>query len=323
MARNLPPITAVLTRLVPKSARLLVCVSGGRDSVVLLHALSTIQRLCNIHIEVAHIDHGLRSCSAEDASFVEALANTDPPLQFHLARLGAKPAGENTESWARSERYRTFEQIREQQGLDWILTAHNANDVAETLLMRLLANKETSSIDAVDLRRRCLRPLLSVPREQIEQYITEHGISYREDPTNRDTAYTRNRVRHVLLPLLEAEFDPSIVRSLSERAGALAADDDLLGVMATNEANRIGALSERDLAWSNGVRVALLALHEALRWRVVEQMLLPLISFPVGRRKAQPVVRLFLGEERRVDLGLGWNIVSDRTGITLSRVVTR
>ncbi len=322
MARNLPPITAVLTRLIPAGARVLVCVSGGRDSVVLLHALRAVQKQSNLYLEVAHVDHGLRRCSGEDAAFVEALAASEPVARLHLARLGARPDGENIESWARRERYRVFEQIRLQSELEWILTAHNANDVAETLLMRLLANKETSSIEAIDLRRRCLRPFLSVPRAQIDQYVKDEGISFREDPTNTDTSYTRNKIRHVLLPILEAQFDRSVIRSLADRAGALAEDDQFFGVVAAREAHGIGAFSERNLAWCNAVREALLGLHEALRWRVVEHLLLPHLGFPIGRRKAQPVIRFFLGQEKRVELGLGWNIVSDGEGFTLSRVAT-
>ncbi len=104
----------------------------------MLHALTRVQRLKSLHLEVAHVDHGLRAESADDARFVQARC-AELGVLFHVDRLGPKPETENMEAWARRERYGFFRRVMRERDLHHLLTAHNAHDVAETLLMRLIS----------------------------------------------------------------------------------------------------------------------------------------------------------------------------------------
>ena len=128
------------TGLLPKHSRILVALSGGMDSVVLMHLLDTLSSDQNWHIEVAHYHHGIRGEEAdEDAAFSEKLAK-ESGLNFHIEKLPPMPdsSSENWEAFARRHRYEFLEKCRETAGLDWIVTAHHTDDQAETILMKIL-----------------------------------------------------------------------------------------------------------------------------------------------------------------------------------------
>ena len=319
MARRRSSITTTLKQRIPKRGRLLIGVSGGIDSCVLLDALIRVRALLEIELHVCHIDHGLRSSSKNDAEFVRArCAHYKVPC--YVIGLGKLPARTNMEAWAREERYRAFKRVIVEHQLDWVLTAHTANDVAETLIMRLLANKELNSIDLQDNQRRCLRPLLDISRQQVEEYAERHKVPWTEDPTNSDTTLLRNRVRHTLIPALARDFDPSVVWSLSERAQALALDCEALQGVAEGLASTIGAIRDGDLAWLERCTVFLRQQPHALQWRTVQVLLTPLLGFSVGERVAVVGLSLLLGEQLSVELGGGCTISRDRTGLKSSRL---
>ena len=201
--------------------------------------------------------------------------------------------------------------------LDWVVTAHTANDVAETLLIRLLANKELNSIERKDQRRRCLRPLLDVSRDQIEEYARRYRVECIEDPTNADTALLRNRVRHTLLPRLERDFDPSVVWTLSERAQALASDCQALEVLALGVVSEVGGLQEGDPGWLSRCSTALGSLPFGLQWRVVQALLEPLMGFEVGEKSAEAALQVLLKEQPSCQLRADLTLRHDRFGLHL------
>jgi len=289
----------------------LVAFSGGRDSAVLLHALLGVQRLLKLHIEVCHVDHGLRPCSVDDARFVSELcAGLGVPC--HVRVLEKRPGRENIEAWARRERYAAFSSVLIAQSLEYVLTAHTANDVAETLLMRLIANKEVTSIAERDQQRRVLRPLLGIDRKQIDEYVAAHQVPYVEDPTNEDTGFVRNRVRHELLPLLGERFDPSIVWILADEARSLALDSEALRGFAAEVATRLGELREADASWLTRCQDELARMPEAVRWRVVQILFAPRLGFAVGEAKAMAILSVLCGSDVSLDLGQG--AVLERSG---------
>ncbi len=304
MARRRPSILTQVKEAVPEHSRVLVAVSGGRDSCVLLHALTRVKRLLKLYIEVCHIDHGLRPESGQDADFVCSLA-AQMGVPCHVVVLGRKPARANMEAWARSERYRVFGRVMSECDLSVLATAHNANDVAETLLMRLMANKELNSIERFDPRRRLVRPLLGVTRAQIDEYVDRSGVQFVEDPSNADVALVRNRIRHKLVPLLTNEFDPSMVWILSERAASLDRDCEALQHLATQEATELGALELKNRDWLARAQLRLQALPEGLAWRVAERLIEPWFGYPIGERRSVVLLGLLRGESVRVQLERG------------------
>ena len=304
MARRRQSILTTLKHRIPKGERILVALSGGKDSSALLHGLLKVRRLLDLHIEACHVDHGLRKESGEDAAFV---ANECEKLGVicHVAKLGKRPAQSNMEAWARQERYRVFREVMERESLTLLVTAHNANDVAETLLMRLFANKELTTIEESDQRRRCLRPFLGVSREQIEEFVAEHRIPFVEDPSNRDTTMVRNRIRRRVLPLLEKEFDPSMVWILAERAQTLASDCEALHYVADGSADRIGAVAFNNKVWLERCRKELSTLPYAIKWRVVQLLFTPIFGHTLGEARARALLGVLEGVSTALDLGGG------------------
>jgi tRNA(Ile)-lysidine synthase len=320
VSKRRPSIVTQLQRSLPVGARVLVAVSGGRDSAVLLDALHRVRRLLQLHLEVCHIDHRLRAGSAKDALFVQR-QSLKYGIVCHVVRLGPRPPGSNMEAWARAERYATFARLIEKQRLTFVVTAHNANDVAETLLIRLLANKEANSIDKLDPSRGCLRPLLGVTRAQIDQYAQEHEVEFIDDPSNTDTRLVRNRIRHKLLPMLQHEFDPAIVWSLAQRATSLDADCDALQSLADSEVRALGELQLQNRAWLKRVCARLSGLPGALQWRVVERIFEPLVGFALGERRSVAALVLFSGECPQVQLTHGVLVRRGSSGLEVVHTV--
>lgn len=314
MARRRPSIATALKESLPQDSGILVALSGGKDSSVMLHAALGVARLRNLRVEACHVDHGFRANSAEDAGFVAGMCK-GLSVECHVVRLGAKPPQANLEAWGREHRYRVLREVREERKLDWIATAHTANDVAETLLIRLLANKELGSIERRDESRRVLRPLLDISREQIDEYATQHSVAFQEDPTNADTTLVRNRVRHTLIPQLERDFDPSMVWILSERAQALAADSEALKLVAENVARELGGVQEGEPAWLERCAATLAAQPEALRWRVAEALARPLVGFSLGENRSKSLVGFLTGRCSALQLTAEITLEQDRFGI--------
>jgi tRNA(Ile)-lysidine synthase len=217
--------------------RLCAAVSGGADSVALLltlHAANNVPRgTLGIGLSAAHVHHGLRGPEADaDLAFVEALcARLDIPLHIHHASVPdrVRDTGESTEEAARNLRYAFFNSLLASGEADSILTAHTLDDQAETVLLKLLRGAWTDGLGAIhpiviSKTGKILRPLLSVRRAEIEAFLKQENQPWREDATNAETIYTRNRVRHQLLPLLR-EFNPGIDRALAN-VSELARDDE-------------------------------------------------------------------------------------------------
>jgi tRNA(Ile)-lysidine synthetase-like protein len=311
VARRRISITTALKQRLPEGGGLLLAVSGGKDSSVLLHATLKVQRLLKLRVEVCHVDHGLRPESGDDAAFVAEQCRLKG-IECHVVRLGARPKKVNLEAWAREERYRAFRSVMRERDLRHLVTAHTANDVAETLLIRLFANKELTSIEESDERRGCLRPLLGISREQIDRYAEENGIPFVDDASNNDTTIVRNRVRRRVIPLLEREFDPSIVWSLSERAQAIASDCEALSYLARGVADRIGQVAFDDQEWLEGCLRQLSPQPYAVQWRVAQLLFTPLFGFSVGESRARALLDGLRGEVEGLDCGIHGEIRSRR-----------
>ncbi len=195
----------LLSNVRANGTRLLVAVSGGLDSVVLLHLLAGLASKLQLELSVAHIDHGLRTASARDAEFVARLAD-QLGLPFLLATLGARPRGENLEAWAREERYTAVERLRRQSESQLIVTAHHRDDLVETLLFRAMSNRLTTSLatmEGYDAERKLLRPLLAMGRAELLAYAEINGLTWVEDESNADLARSRNLLRHQIIPQLQ------------------------------------------------------------------------------------------------------------------------
>jgi len=227
MPKNPGPGPIALNRaLLRPGMRVAVAVSGGADSVALLRALIEAAPEIGLVLSVAHLHHGIRGADADaDADFVAALA-ADHGLAFHRRDVDAPAAArenrETLEEAARNLRYGWFDELLASGLADAVATAHTLDDQAETVLHKLLRGAWTEGLSGIHpaLARPTgvvIRPILGIRRAEIEAWLSSIGQSWREDLTNADTVYTRNRLRHGLLPALAA-YNPRIYGHLADLA---------------------------------------------------------------------------------------------------------
>jgi tRNA(Ile)-lysidine synthase len=233
---------ALDTLVLPPDTTLVSALSGGADSVALLSALRDEALPRGIAVVAAHLDHGLRPGSADDAAFCQALcAAWDLPFRTATADVAARARrdGDGIEQAARLERHAFLRRVRREERAAFVVLAHTRDDQAETLLLRLLRGSGRSGLGAMRPRaRRLLRPLLEVSRADVLAHLHAAGIDWREDPTNGDLAFARNRVRHQLLPYLEQHFNPRVRATLARSAEVLAGETDALAGAAARLARR-------------------------------------------------------------------------------------
>jgi tRNA(Ile)-lysidine synthetase-like protein len=171
-----------------------IAVSGGVDSVVLLDLLRMYP---GVKLTVAHFDHGIRDDSHLDLKHVEALAKRyRVPFVYDKGFLGP----DVSEAEARDARYTFLRKIQSSTGAEALITAHHQDDVLETAIINLLRGTGRKGLSSLTHGEGIIRPLLDVPKSEIIDYAKRHGLTWREDSTNQDTDYLRNRVRHELLP---------------------------------------------------------------------------------------------------------------------------
>jgi len=204
-----------------------VAVSGGADSLALLHALRTLAGPRRWRLAVLTVDHGLRPGSAADAAFVADHAKS-LGLPARVLTLGpddlAPHRAAGPEAAARAARYAALWTATHELGCPWLATGHTLDDQAETVLLQLLRGAGPDGLAAMTVRGgRLLRPLLGARRSQTRACCAAIGLQWREDPTNAGDGPLRNQVRHRLLPLLE-ELRPGATQALA-RTAALAADE--------------------------------------------------------------------------------------------------
>ncbi len=198
----------------------LVACSGGGDSQVLAHVAMTLSRAGQLGpVTLVYVDHGLRPNTVKEATVVEALANSGG-AQFRCLRVEVDRDCASLEASARRARYQALTHAAKAIDAEWILTAHTASDQAETVVMRMLRGTGVAGLAAIPRRRgQIVRPLLNIERAEIDHYCQLHGLCVMSDPSNMDRQFSRNRIRHDILPILRLE-NPSLDTALCRLATA-------------------------------------------------------------------------------------------------------
>lgn len=202
-----------------------VGVSGGADSVCLLHILQRLSDKIPFKILAVHVDHGVRAESAEDAAYVERLCQ-ELGIPFYLQKVDmngyAAEQGLSLEEAGRQLRYAAYEEVLRQQKsteVCKIAVAHNANDRAETMLFHLFRGSGMKGLSSIQpVRGSVIRPLLCLERAEIERYLAEQNLTFCQDSTNEEDKYTRNKIRHHILPYAEKEICSGAVIHMGELA---------------------------------------------------------------------------------------------------------
>lgn len=286
----------------------LVCVSGGPDSVCLVESLVRLRRLFGMRLAVLHVDHGLRHDSAADATYVRRLS-TRLGLPFeHVVAVGGPARGSSVEAWAREQRRTASLAVAREMAADRIATGHTLDDQAETVLMRVLSGAGAAGAAGIPpVLGPWVRPLLDVRRAETEAFCRALRLRPRQDPTNRDPRYLRNAIRLRGLPALERATGRDVREALA-RTGALLREDDA-------ELSRVAGEAFDDLARVEGPRgatavelpaAALTALPPAIAARVVLRAA-HTIGVVATRADVEAVVDLAAGRpgrERSLSAGL-------------------
>jgi len=263
--------TVVRDALFGEGDVLIAGVSGGADSTLLAHVLTVVASdLGARFVALAHLDHGLRPASTADAAFCADLAR-GLGLAFETRRADirgeARARGTSIEDAARTVRYGFLNEAAEARGATRIAVGHTRNDQAETVLLRLVRGAGPAGLAGILPRAgKVVRPLLDVRRGEVETWLRERGIAWREDESNQDRSIPRNEVRHGILPALAAAFGDGVVDVLARQATLSRDDADWFEIAATETASRLVLQEEGALTVE---QAALGALHPALARRVV------------------------------------------------------
>lgn len=270
-------------KMIESGSGVIVGLSGGPDSVVLIHVLHHLSADGDFWIAAAHLDHGLRPESPFDAACaVEITEKLGIPIRVRKAdvRALAKSQGISVEEAGRRIRYSFFEETRIALGASAIATAHHADDQIETFLLRIFRGSSLQGLGGIPpVRERIIRPLARVTRKEILRYATEHNLEYRTDDTNLDLGTDRNFIRNRLIPIIEERF-PGFRNPIGRTVELIRQEEqflnDLASELATASISRdrdgliVSVLGLRAASSVLASRVLLLALYEVsgpeVRW---------------------------------------------------------
>jgi tRNA(Ile)-lysidine synthase len=210
--------------LFERNSKIILGISGGPDSTCLLDVFSKLQKKYKLELAIAHVNYHLRGKDSEkDEQFVEKLAEEyNLSLDILEAHIEKK---DKSEEKLRDVRYAFFEEIRKENKFDLIAVAHNCDDQAETVLMRLIRGTGLNGLSAMQAKNgKIIRPLLEIPRKEIITYLKANNLSYRIDKTNKQTIYLRNKIRNKLIPYLEKNYNPNLKQVLAKSAKTFGED---------------------------------------------------------------------------------------------------
>ncbi len=306
-------------KLLSPGQHVLAAVSGGADSVALLYILHELADSMQIKITVAHLNHGLRGKEADkDAAFVRQAAKK-LRLPFVLGRADvageARCNGVSLEMAGREARYKFLARTARKTGAGIIATAHTADDQAETLLLKLARGAGPRGLCGISKETflhgiKIVRPLLGTDRNEIIDFLKRKHISWREDESNKDLMFLRNRVRHEILPLLEKKLNPAIRQTLLKTAEVLRDEDQWLEVLALDMLE--DCRSDSGLVIERLKRLPVAGLRRVVRLWLVSA---GVDSEQAGFDTIAGIAKLLTGKggAKKMDAGQGW-IVSRHYG---------
>ncbi len=304
--------------LIETGDRLIVALSGGADSVALLHFLLSIREEYRLTLLAVHVNHGIREEAGEDEAFCERLCE-ELGVALRCCHIApgelACEKGMGLEEAARSARYGLLERCRQETGFDKIVTAHHANDNAETMLFQLFRGSGLKGLSGIPVERdHMVRPFLCVTREEIGQYLRDNGLAHVEDATNQDVWYSRNRIRAEMIPAAKM-VNASAVENMSRCA------EQLKDIQAYLEAEA-GAFLDRNAVFDgNNAAISLTAL-KAIAAALQREVLFESVSRVCGSRKDITfshieAVRALLDKDGQKDCVLPYGVTARKSYDTL------
>ena len=259
--------------LIQKGDKIVLGLSGGPDSVCLLHVLNRLKKDFNIEIYAAHLNHQIRGIEAQkDALYVSKLCE-DMGIIFFVKSINVPKYCENEglslEEGARKLRYEMFYEIKDKIKANKIAIGHNLNDQAETVMMRIMRGTGLKGLKGIDyIRDNCIiRPLLDVERNEIEEYCEAYNLNPRIDKTNLENIYTRNKIRLDLLPYMKDNFNSNVIESIVRMSNSLKSDNDYIEKEAEAKFREVSNIKEKGFVEIN--LDDFVCLHDAIKVRVL------------------------------------------------------
>ena len=321
-------VAAAVRRFELEGRTVLVAVSGGVDSVALAHALHAVAQKSSVKLAIGHVNHGLRGAEsdADEACALALAARLGVPSRAaRVDPLAARAAGPSRDrptlqEAARELRYAALQRMAEEAGAACIATAHNADDQAETLLLRLLRGTGPDGLAGIPERSRdgrIVRPLLGTTRAEIERFAAQRGLIWREDASNAKGVYARNRLRRDWLPGLARAFNPRLLRALAGLAEAQRKDAEWIETHVEREALARFAMEG---AWLRIETEGWRELPEALSRRLARRALQRCGAGRLASRRHLERMDAFLRRgalRRTLELPGELRLTRDRSGVRL------
>ena len=230
--------------LIKNGDSIVIGVSGGPDSICLLHVLNELKKEMNFNIYVAHINHMIREEADLETEYVKGFCNKIG-VECFIKRIDvikiATELKKGTEETGRQIRYEFFNEILEKTNSNKIATAHNNNDKVETILMNILRGSGTSGLKGIEAIRdeKFIRPLIETSREEIEEYCETNKLNPKTDKSNNENIYTRNKVRNVVIPYIKQEFNPNILKTINRLSEVATEESEYLNKITEQTYNEI------------------------------------------------------------------------------------
>lgn len=230
--------------MIKEGDKVVIGVSGGPDSITLLNVLNKFKEKLNIKIYVAHINHSIRKEADEETEYVREFCKKIG-VEFFFKKIDveqeAKKLKIGTEEAGRNIRYAFFEEVAKKVGANKIATAHNSNDNAETVLMNIIRGTSISGLKGIEKMRdnKFIRPLIETTRDKIEEYCKIENLNPRYDKSNKENVYTRNKVRNLLIPYIQKEFNPNIIEGINRLSNIATEEERFLNSLVEEEYKRI------------------------------------------------------------------------------------
>jgi tRNA(Ile)-lysidine synthase len=231
--------------LIESQDNIIIGVSGGPDSICLLHVLNTLKGELNFKICVAHVNHMMREEADFETEYVEEICkmlNVPCFIKKEDIQKLSKSQKKGLEETGRKVRYEFFDEIaRDIKGKVKIATAHNNNDKIETVLMNIFRGSGLSGLKGiVPIREnRYIKPLLEIDREEIEEYCRQNNLNPKIDKSNSDNTYTRNKIRNIVIPYIKKEVNSNIIHTLNRLSEVVTEEDEYLNKLAEKEYNKL------------------------------------------------------------------------------------
>lgn len=238
--------------LIQDGDKIVVGVSGGPDSICLLHILNSLKDKYNLQLFVAHINHMIRENAKLDEEYViDFCKKINVPLYIKHADILniSKQQKISTEEAGRNERYSFFDEILNKTNSNKIAIAHNSNDKAETVIMNILRGSGISGLKGIEPKRdnKYIRPLIETSREEIENYCKINNLQPRHDESNDENLYSRNKIRNIVIPYIKREFNNNIISTINRLSEVAIEESEYINKIVEKEYNNICKRSEVDV----------------------------------------------------------------------------